>query len=88
MVEIYKQAKNMEKANCALTDNELFVTLKDYKELQQQLQAYKDKEYKLREYIDGDEVRVYNDKRLSDSYKDGYARCCVDILQILNEGKE
>lgn len=55
-------------------------------DLKHQLQAYKDKEDKLREYIDGDEVRVYNDKRLSDSYKDGYARCCVDILQILNEG--
>ena len=58
---------------------------KQIQELEQELQSYKSKEDKLREYIDGDEVRVYNDKRLSDGYKDGYARCCVDILQILND---
>ena len=83
-LNIYKQAKNMEKANCDLSDNELFVTLNDYKNLEQQLQAYKDKEDKLREYI------------LENTYENEYNidLCTHDnkllepILQILNEGSD
>ena len=51
------------------------------KKLQQQLQAYKDKEDKLREYI-----------KINGEYKGAYTElgrymACRDILQILNEGK-
>jgi hypothetical protein len=68
-LNIYKQAKNMEKANCDLTDTELFVTLSDYKKLEQQLQSYKAKEKELREWC----------------YKKGQELNATDILDILDK---
>jgi hypothetical protein len=46
-VTIFRQMKNIAKGD--LEENEEFVMLKDYKDLKQQLQSYKDKEDKIRE---------------------------------------
>lgn len=84
MVEIYKQARNIEKANCDLTDNELFVSLKNYKQLEHQLQTYKDREDKLRELVKESETTYYTeDEAVGDCIVNG-----KDILQILNEKGE
>lgn len=83
-LDIYKQEKNIEKANCDLTDMELFVTLADYKKLEQQLQAYKDKEDKLRDALEELKKEMWQNDRTD--YMLGMSYVGIKVLQILNEG--
>ena len=61
-LEVFTQAKNMGKALC---DDDKYVLLNDYKKLEQQLQAYKDKEDKLLRKANMKEYDNFNDKLFS-----------------------
>ena len=54
--------------------------------LKQQLQAYKDKEDKLRELVKENEI-----EKVNEYHKNTYTSCLVngyEVLQILNEGSD
>jgi len=78
-VAIFRQMKNITKGD--LEDNEEFVMLKDYKELKQQLQAYKDKEDKLRKIFDKFPYTCACGQGQQDEIES-------ELLQILNEGSD
>ena len=78
-VAIFRQMKNITKGD--LEDNEEFVMLKDYKELKQQLQAYKDKEDKFKKIFDKFPYTCACGQGQQDEIES-------ELLQILNEGSD
>lgn len=83
-VAIFRQMKNIAKGD--LEDNEEFVMLKDYKDLKQQLQVYKEAWEELMEWLNSPVIRnrvVVGRLEWTDiNFK------IKELLQILNEGSD
>ena len=62
--------------------------IEENKTLKQQLQSYKDKEYKLREYITNESMSGTFAFQMCDVSWNTYENVKKDILQILNEGSD